>query len=257
MVKWRNPIPEKDLKDWEKVAVQSKSGGIIKGLFAKSKSEIEKATIVLGHPMGKEAKGYFIKRGYTELLRNAGFNVLIFDINGFGESSHGNFLFYEDIVAIGGTAKALCPELPLGYFGISLGGQWSTIAFTDKNHLYDFAIIESAATSLDEFWIQYPLAYRTLKLLNVFLPKYAKKVKMIERIKEVNRLNSLLLIYSENDLLIPFEMGKKFQKNSSVPTELWSVQDAKHAEIMKSNYRSEYQEKILDYFNTESIKSTM
>lgn len=71
-----------------------------------------------------------------------------------------------------------------------------TIAFADKEHMYDFAIVESAATSLDEFWINFPGAYRTLKILNLLLPKYKKKIKMKERIKEAKRLKSLLLIYS-------------------------------------------------------------
>ena len=84
MVKWINPIPENKRKEWKKVTVKSKTGGIIKGLFAKSKSETEKATLALGPYKSKEAKGHFIKRGHTKFLRNTGFNALISDINGFG-----------------------------------------------------------------------------------------------------------------------------------------------------------------------------
>ena len=178
MVKWKNPIPNNELNEWQPISVRSKSGGRIKGLFAHSKTKEQKATIVLGHPMGKEAKGYFVKRGYTELLRNNGFNTLIFDINGFGESSHGNFSYYEDIVAIGKKAKQITHGTPIGYFGISLGGQWSTIAFADKTHPYQFAIVESAATTLDEFWTKFPFAYRTLKFLNFVMPQFTSKIKM-------------------------------------------------------------------------------
>ena len=160
MVKWRNPLTVQEQKEWEPVEVKSKSGGIIKGLFAKADNQPAKATIVLGHPMGKEAKGYFLKNGYTNLLRKNGYNVLVFDINGFGESTHGNFSYFEDIVAISIKAKSLTPELPLGYHGISLGGQWATIAFTDSSHKFDFAIVESAATSLDEFWVNFKIAHR-------------------------------------------------------------------------------------------------
>lgn len=257
MVEWRNPITANERKEWEKIVVRSKSGATLKALFAKSKTTIQKATIVLGHPMGKEAKGYFIKRGYTDFLRENGFNTLIFDFNGFGESSHGSFSYFEDIVAISIKAKTICPDLSLGYLGISLGGQWSTISFADNTHLYDFAIIESAATSLDEFWRKFPIAYWALKFFNFVLPKYRKKIKMIERIKEAKKLNALLLIYSENDTWVPFEMGQRFQKNSPIPTELWSVKDSKHAEIMKSLYKDEYQEKILSFFNKQSKNTTL
>ncbi|NEQ53842.1 MAG: alpha/beta hydrolase [Leptolyngbya sp. SIO3F4] len=252
MVSWKNPIPESELGEWQSVSVQSKSGATLQGLFATAKTEVQKATVVLGHPMGKEAKGYFIKRGYTELLRNHGFNTLLFDINGFGESSHGNFSYFEDIVAAGQAAQQLTPQLPLGYFGISLGAQWATLAFTDENHPFKFAILESAATTLDEFWKKFPAAYATLRFLSLLLPRYARKINMIERIQEAKHLNSLLLIYSKNDAWVPFEMGERFLANSPVSTELWSVEDAKHAEIMKSPYKDAYQATIIAYFTNES-----
>jgi Serine aminopeptidase, S33 len=249
MVKWRNPLTQNQLREWLAVSVKSKSGGELKGLFAKSKTEKEKATIVLGHPMGKEAKGYFIKNGYTDLLRKNGFNTLIFDINGFGESTHGNFSYFEDIVAIGLHAKKLTPYLPIGYHGISLGGQFATIAFADANHQYDFAIVESAATSLPEFWKKFPFAHAVLKSMYWVMPRYGKQIEMIERIKGAKRLRSLLLIYSKSDDWVSLEMGKRFKNNSPVPTELWTVEEAEHAQMMKSAYKEAYQKKIVDFFN--------
>lgn len=249
MVKWRTPLSLEQAKDWHSVSVLSKSRASIKGLFARSTFGHEKATIVLGHPMGKEAKGYFIKNGYTDILRADGFNVLIFDINGFGESSMGNFSYFEDILAIGREAAKLTPDLSIGYHGISLGGQWATIAFTDINHNYNFAIIESAATTLEEFWIKFPVAYRMLSILNFILPKYRRKIRMIDRIKEVQHLKSLLLIYSESDEWVPVDMGRRFLNNSPVKTELWTVKNAGHASMMKSGHKEIYTRKILEYFN--------
>lgn len=248
MVEWRSPLSPEQKEEWQPISTPSKSGGVIKGLFAKSRTTQEKATIVLGHPMGKEAKGYFIKNGYTDLLRENGFNTVVFDINGFGESTHGNFSYFEDIVAIGIKASELTPGIPLGYHGISLGGQMATIAFADTNHKYNFAIVESAATTLEDFWIKFPVAYSMLRLLNLLLPRYKKQVRMIDRIKEAKNLKSLLLIYSKSDDWVPVEMGEKFKKNSPVETELWTVDNAKHASIMKSEHRDDYAKKILEYF---------
>ncbi len=251
MVKWRNPLSENEQKDWQQIKVQSKSGGTIFGLFSRVNNA--KATIVLGHPMGKEAKGYFIKNGYTDLLRNNGYNVLIFDINGFGESSHGNFSYFEDIIAISIKAKELTPELQIGYHGISMGGQWATISFTDNSHCYDFAIIESAATTLDEFWIHFPIPYKVLKISNIFLPRYKQRIKMIDRIKEAKKLKSVLFIYSASDAWTTVSMGERFQKNCPVDAEIWTVEDAKHAMIMKSRHKDAYEQKILDYFDKSTI----
>ncbi len=251
MVKWRNPLSESEKFQWTKVNIKSKSGGQIAGLFAKSFLEIPKATIVLGHPMGKEAKGYFIKYGYTDLLRNNGYNVLVFDINGFGESTNGNFSYFEDIIAIGIEAKKQTPNLPIGYFGISLGAQMATIAFTDENHPYQFAIIESAATTLNEFWKIFPTAYKTLKVLNFILPKYTQKINMIERIKEAKNLKSILFIYSEKDTWTPLAMGKRYTENCAVPSELFILKNADHAAVTKSIDKEIYFEKIISYINSQ------
>jgi Serine aminopeptidase, S33 len=249
MVTWKNPLSEQAKSEWAIVSTMSKSGGEIKGLFAKSRTKTANATIVLGHPMGKEAKGYFIKNGYTDLLRDNGFNTLIFDINGFGESTHGNFSFFEDIIAAGNLAFELTPNLPIGYHGISLGGQFATIAFADEYHKYNFAIVESAATTLPEFWKKFPFAYVVLKGMYLLMPAYGRKIEMIERIKEAKNLKSLLFIYSNDDELVSPEMGERFKNNSPVPSELWTVKNAKHAQIMKSEYKDAYQKKIVQFFN--------
>jgi Prolyl oligopeptidase family len=249
MVSWKNPLSDLEKNDWEKIYIDSKSGAKLICMYAKATSKLAKATIVLGHPMGKEAKGYFLKHGYTNLLRENGFNVMVFDINGFGESSIGNFSFFEDIVAVSIKAKAITPDMPIGYHGISLGGQMATIAFTDIEHRYDFAIIESAATTLQEFWKKFPTAYYMLNLLYFFVPRYGKKISMIDRITEVKKLQSILFIYSKTDTWVPFSMGERFNKNCNVPSSLWAVDNAEHAQIMKSDAKQIYQEKILAFFN--------
>jgi len=249
MVKWRNPLTEEEQKDWKPLTVKSKSGGYLKGLFAKARTPEAKATIVLGHPMKKEAKAFFLKNGYTDLLRDNGFNTLVFDFNGFGESTNGSFSYFEDVLAMAREAGKLTPELPLGYHGISLGGQWAIISFADQSRPFRFSIIESAPASPEEFWVKYPFAYRIYKLLKIFLPRYSKKIQPIERIKELKNQQSLLLIYSYADEWTPVEMGERLKNNSPIPTELWTVQNAEHTGIMKSEHEADYKQKIIRYFN--------
>ncbi len=254
MVKWRNPLSEDDQKEWQKFTVKSKSGALIKGMFAKTKVQDPKGTIVLGHPMGKEAKGYFLKRNYTCFLRKNGFNTVVFDINGFGESTHGNFSYFEDITAVSIKTKELTPDLPIGYHGISLGAMFSTVSFADESHQFNFAIIESSATSLVDFWMRFPLAYKALKVMNFLMPKYRRKIEFQERIKEVKHLQSILYIYSESDTWVPISMGKILQENTTIPTQFWLAKDAEHAEIMRSPDKNAYQERILEFFNQEVVK---
>lgn len=251
MVDWRNPLSEEEKAFWQGHDVKSSSGATLKALYASATTPETKATIVLGHPMGKEAKGFFLKHGYTDLLRNNGFNTLVFDINGFGESGMGNFSFFEDILAAGRLVKEISPAgLPIGYHGVSLGGQWAVISFADENHPFQFAIVESAATTLNEFWTHYPTAHKLLKVFNLLLPGYERKINTEQRMKEAKNLQSLLLIYSDADIYTPISMGERFKKNSPVPTELWTVKSAEHALIMKSEEKEAYKKKILEYFNS-------
>lgn len=243
MVKWENPLPHAERGEWNSFSVESSSGGTLKGLWSPAHEINPLGTIVLGHPMGKEAKGYFLKNGYAELYKACGLNVIVFDFNGFGESSHGNFSYYEDVISIGDFALKKFPSLPIFYHGISLGGQWSTIAFT-QTHSFDFALLESIPTTLDEFWVKFPVAYRVLKMLYLVMPKYAKKVRMIDRISEIKRIKRLLLIYSESDDYTPVSMGERFRDSSNVPAELWTVQNAEHAKIIKSPHQEAYRGKI-------------
>lgn len=248
MVKWINPLAEEQKKDWQPLRFASKSGGELRALYAKAHTPEAKATIVLAHPMGKEAKGFFLKTDYPERLRREGYHLFVFDFNGFGESSMGSFAFYEDVVAASVAAKGLFPELPLGYHGVSLGGQWATIAFADPAHLIDFAIVESAATSLPEFWKQFPAADKALKIMKLLAPRFARKVHMIERIKGARGLQRLLFIYTEADEWMPVEMGQRFQQNSPLPAELWTVPDAKHAQIHRSEHKEVYSERIFRFY---------
>ena len=49
-------------------------------------------------------------------------------------------------------------------------------------------------------------------------------------------------------------MGERFKENCSVKSELWTVPDAKHAMMMKSNHNKEYKVKILNCFDTAVIE---
>lgn len=249
MVKWKNPLSNDQQAEWQSLQVKSKSGGVIKALFARQTNGRAKATIVMGHPMGKEAKAYYIKNGYCEMLRSSGYNVCVFDFNSFGESTHGSFSFDEDIIAVGKEVLKITPGLPIGYLGISLGGQMAVIALTSPENMFQFAVIESAATSLDEFWVNIPLAYFFLQILNRLMPLFRKRMLMIERIKDIKNVKALLFIYSETDHLTPVDMGKRFIQQSPVTAKLFTICNAPHAAIVKSAYKHSYFNAITAFFD--------
>jgi len=255
MIPWRNPLSEAEQKTWETFKIKSKTKAIIQCMLGRANTDAPKGIVVLGHPMRKEAKGFFLKNGYTELLRNNGFHTLLFDINGFGESSIGDFNYHKDIIAAGNAAKEKFPDLPLGYFGVSMSGQFSAITFAHK-HPFQFAIIESAANLLEDFWKAYPLAFKILKAMYFINPRFKRKARMIDRIKEAHSLQQILFIYVENDELLPKGSGQKYTKACGVPSKLVVFKNAAHAAIAKSSDKTAYFYLILNFLNAQSKQAS-
>ncbi len=248
MVTWRSPFSDEDDKNWEKISFSSDSNAEIKAMWADGIGQ-SKATIVMAHPMGKEAKGYWFKNGYTELLLAEGYNLLIFDFNGFGESDLGNFNYFDDVIAAGLYAKKRNPKLPIGYFGISLGAMWGTVGLAERKDVFQCVILESGATTFPEFWRHFPLAYRMLIFFNFCFPRFASRIVPVERVKELDYLDNVLFIYSKTDKYMPVSMGERIHANCDASSELFIIDDAPHANIMKSNYKEVYSQKIVTFFN--------
>lgn len=88
---------------------------------------------------------------------------MVYDFNEFGQSQTGSFNLYYDAEAAGLKAKELSPGLTLGYHGLSLGGMWICRVLSKEIPPLEFVILESAATTLPEFWQHYPMAHKILR----------------------------------------------------------------------------------------------
>ena len=121
-VPWNWPSPDDQAK-WERVAFENPRGARLAGIWGPAEGE-PLGTLVLAHPMGKAAKGFWLRQGHAYLFRRARFNVLAFDANGFGESEAVSFDYPADILAAGLWAQARTPEISIGLVGASFGAGW-------------------------------------------------------------------------------------------------------------------------------------
>ena len=245
-VPWQNPLSPEAYASWQRFDLKSKSGATIRTIW--HPAENARGTIVLGHPMGKAAKGMFLKNGHAQRLIDLNFNVMLLDINGFGESSMGSFNFYHDIEAAALKARELSGDLLMGYHGLSLGGMWVCPVLSKELNPFSYVILESAATTLPEFWRHYPTAYKLLKLSFAFIPKHAEYLKPIKHVPHFKGVEKLLLIYSDGDEYTPLEMGERFKEAAQVPAELWNPSGADHALAFKS-HADEYWQRVIGFFD--------
>ena len=234
--KYRKPwiFPQvENTQDWEKLTIASGSNARLAALFGPALARPAAGNVLLAHPMGADAKGFFLKDGHARFLRDNGFNVLLFDFNGFGESQEGNFSYMEDVLAAGRELRRLAPGLPAAVVGTSFGGAWALCALSRPGHGFSTAVIEGAFTTLKEFWRRYPLANLVLTAISTLLPKLEQSLRPIAQIRSVQGLRRILFVYGESDRAAPVEMGERLFRACNLPQSdrfLWKIPQARHTQ---------------------------
>jgi len=214
---------------WERVAFGSPNGARLAGLWGAAEGDA-RATLVLAHPMGKAAKGFWLRHGHAGLFRDAGFNVLAFDANGFGESEPASFDYPADILAAGLWAQDRQPALPVGLVGASFGAGWGLCSMARPGSPYRAAVLEAAFPTLPEFWRHYPVAYATLRVSQVVWPSIEAKLRPEREAAKVMGNPSVLLVYGDQDKYTPPEHGKRLVRafGDAARTELCIVPGVGH-----------------------------
>lgn len=246
---WRWPSTYDDIGRWKAVQFRSDSGATLKGLYGASTANKTIGNIVCAHPMCLGAKAFFIKHGQANMLRDQGFNVFLFDFNGFGESGDGDYNLPADILAAGNTMAKIAPEYPIGFYGISFGAACGICACALDNQPYKAALFESPFTTLEEYWRKYPFPYFVLRLGSIFFSRQASDMRPIEKIAKIRGLKSILWVYGDADKDTPAEMGSRFMDASPVSSELWIVPGAPHTACFSTS-PGEFTTRAVNFFST-------
>jgi uncharacterized protein len=197
-VPWRWPDGT-DRTTWERVTFTNPTRATLVGLWGAAHTEA-RGTLVLAHPMGKAAKGFWLRYGHAELFRNAGYNVLLFDANGFGESSASSFDYPADVLAAGTFAQQRTPHLGIGLVGASFGGGWGLCAMARAGSPFRVAVLEGVFPTLPEFWRHYPFAHAMLRLSQVVWPPMERGLRPEREAARLVGNPSVLFIYGEQDI---------------------------------------------------------
>lgn len=188
---------------------------------------------------------------YASILRQGGFEVLLFDYQGYGGSSG----IATAISLLGDTLSAFDyvrdvrhrdPQ-DIGLFGVSLG---SVLALTVA------AEREAGAVAVEDIFLPVKLATEMKRflpddmatqlgaaaILNLVLPR-------VDPLKTVPRLKCpLFLMHGEHDRLLPPTATIQVSEISDVPTRVWIMQGCGHApETLEVNDR-EYAAQLQRFF---------
>ena len=175
-------------------------------------------------------------------LVEKGYNVLLFDLRGRGESEGKGVLLTNTDRDIGGAfdyvRKMGCPTDSIGIIGFSAGAV-STIIFASQENMAAVVSESCFANVADTFIRKAASMLSTSKIiikifaLGIYLMSRTiygyRKVNPLDRIADVTC--PILLIQGEKDDLIPAEDAHRLLKASGNPSdELWLVPDAGHTE---------------------------
>ncbi|HEV8435511.1 MAG TPA: alpha/beta fold hydrolase [Thermoanaerobaculia bacterium] len=245
--KWRWPadVPQ---DGWERVQFKAHNGARLAAVFGAAEAGQASGAVVLAHPMGVAAKGFWLKHGHAGLLRRNGFDVLAFDFNGFGESESADFDYPGDAVAAGEYLRQRVGHDAIGLVGASFGAGYALCAMSRDAHPYRAAVLEGAFPSLPYFWRSYPIPHFLLRVSQFMYPSFERRLRPILAAAELKSRPRVLLVHGDADQVSPVSVGTQLQQAMSnrADADLWIVPAAQHT-LAYAAQRDEYARRVTDF----------
>ncbi len=205
--------------EWVDISLEARHG--LLSIACRYTTETPKGVIILAHPMIESGKYFFIDSGHASFYFELGYHVVLFDFNGFGQSTDRNNLdFKEDVLSVLSRVEVLFPDLPVAIHGVSFGGSQILLACIEDESRIDRMIVESAVSSnIDYYKGKGGYLFHILNAYNSFFPKRNAHNIYTDVVKQI-RETPILYIYGEQDIKTPVWMGEALYKNTNSEKQL-------------------------------------
>lgn len=239
--------------NFENVSFRTSDNLLIKGWYSKY-SDTSK-TIILLHGY-KANRLEMIPR--CELFRKAGYNILLYDARGCGESEGDliSFGYYESrdlLTAVRFLNVKGDSEIAL--YGFSQGGATILLAADSLKDIKcmiaegTFDKLENAIDNRFENTLHIPGKFGAWIMILFAENKLGVGIDEIEPVKKVSKIKfPILIIGGENDDRTLKENTLTLYDSAKNPKELWLVKNSGHADIYSNNPEI-YRSRVLDFLN--------
>jgi pimeloyl-ACP methyl ester carboxylesterase len=234
---------------WTPFDIPSATGSTLAGLYARSHGA-RKGVVVCAHPMQRCAKGFYLKSGRADALRRNGYDVLLFDFNGFGESPHGDFDYPEDVLAAAEIARHVAAGAPVHAFGASFGAGW-TLCAAARKPVFDSIVLENPWTTMEEYYAGKAGASSALATLSLLFPRTARSLRPLDMIRALPKSARLMLIGCMRDRTTPIEMTRRLDGLCDIPAarrDLWLVPEGGHLTACESDAAA-YEKRVIGFLD--------
>lgn len=238
--------------DWQRIQLHSQDGTLLTGTYIETPSGSHNTVLIL-HGLYQNRT---MSVPYARIYLAKGYNVLMPDIRGHGESG-GNTNDWgihntEDMDSWLAWLRQKDPQASIGFHGISLGAAMSLLyAGTPQGHDIKFFIADSAYGNILELGQEKLLNYtgnqrllHGIRLLDPFFQislyyHTGKMLKDLDPASSVQQMTSpVLFLHGERDLLIPAHIAENLKDQSSSPhKDLIYFEKAGHANAISTNPR--------------------
>ncbi|MGZ4034458.1 MAG: alpha/beta hydrolase [Bacteroidia bacterium] len=225
----------------EEINFKSGDGKILNGWFLKPKNKTVIGTVLQFHGNGGNISYQY---EFAEPLLKVGFQVMVFDYEGYGKSTGSpsqEKVLDDGIQALHYIKKREdVKNTKLILFGQSLGGHLSCVVAAKEQSLIDALVVEGAFTGHELMGVYVGKKYHC--------PKFVSKLLVRSKYDAINYIDKVtipkLIIHSTEDATCPFYMGKQLYDKAIAPKEFWEV---KGPHIQSSNlYPDEFAKRFLE-----------
>jgi len=229
--------------DIEKIELVSSDGKRVQHYFFNA-SHYSKATIFVFQGSGSTVLNWY---KVIKPLVDDGYQVFMMEYRGFGTSegdaSHDSIAFDANAALNYLADRVEVKTKPLLVMGQSYGGQLAIYVTHKNQHLVDGLITEGTFTSFSEEAASFS-SWPISSLVNLIVSNEYNSLDLIQDIR-----TNKLFIHSNEDNVVPFDMGQKLYNKATGQKELWVI-NGKHVAGLLGN-PVEYVSKV-----NELIKKT-
>jgi uncharacterized protein len=246
--RWPGGVPA---QGWQRVAIESASHSTLAAVLRLT-AEPARGVVVCAHPMGLAAKGFWLRYGHADALIDAGFHVLAYDFNGFGESPSTNFDWPADALAAGRWARRRFPGLPVHALAASFGAMHTINAMTAADYPYQRVVAEGCPPNLPMFWKAYPVAHVLIETMRRVAPESERRLRPEAAIAHLPPGRRLLLVHSHGDRWTPVSHGDRLAAAAPAGglVERLLLERADHTHGMRDE-RDAYWSAVLRFLNAD------
>lgn len=274
---WQWPRGSGDPADWQRIRFEGQAGKPLIGLLGEAHGQA-KGVIVGAHPIRSDAKGYFLRSGIAAFLREAGYHVLLFDFNGFGESPRSAFRYPLDVQAAARAAQQIAPGLPLGLHGACFGAAVGLHLLPREDNPFRAVIVEGAPQSWLSYYSTVPGVQRSLRKQYLRLrahallavgsllhPAWRDQLKPLDHLLAARHVNGVLFLYGAEDPLIPGHVGEQiyetcrnaWQGQADAPeTSLWLAPGTRHLAYYAADPEG-YRERVVSFWDRTLAQASL